>query len=95
MPGATASTATVPASVPASVTFPKPVHLDLSRALDSAVSKVITGQGRADVTATLRGAEVAIAYKPKGWLTLGGYAARLWSGGWDGGVRATATWGGK
>lgn len=91
---AASSTATIINTATVSTTFPKPVSLDLSRAIDTAVSQVLTGQGQATVTATLRGVEASVGYKPKSWLSVGGYAARLWGGGFEAGARLTVLFGG-
>jgi hypothetical protein len=65
----------------------------LRAGLDRAVDQVRAGQGELAVTATRRGIEASLGYKPKSWLSVGGYAGRLWGGGWDAGARATVTWG--
>jgi hypothetical protein len=76
-----------------STTWPTPVRMELAREIDRAVAAVQDGQGQATVTATRRGVEASLAYKPASWLSVGGYAARLWGGGWEAGARAVAVWG--
>jgi hypothetical protein len=61
--------------------------------LDRAVDRQRPRQGELAVTATRRGLEASLGYKPKSWLSIGGYAGRLWGGGWDAGARAAVTWG--
>ncbi len=69
--------------------FPQPVPFQLDAAIKKAVAALPTAsRGAAEVTATLEGLEASIAYRPRQGLTLGGYAARLWGGGWQAGARA-------
>lgn len=53
------------------------------------------GQGELAATATTKGVEFSVGYKPKSWLNLSGYAGRTWQGSWESGARASVTWGGK
>jgi len=49
-------------------------------------------KGYATIGLSLTGVELGAAYKPKSWLTLSGYAARQWGGGWEAGSRAIFSW---
>lgn len=72
-----------------------PVSLTLDRALRQALVPVRTGQGELSATASLRGVELVLGYKPKAWLSVSGYAGRQWRGAWDAGARAAITWGAR
>jgi len=78
---------------PALVPMPSPMSASLRASIDAAVRAVPSGKrGQATAAATLRGAQFEVGYKAKPWLNLGGYAEKLWGGGFEAGVKATATW---
>lgn len=80
---------------PASVSFPRPVSFEMDAALKSAVADLpASSRGQMSATVTRTGIEARVAYQPRPFLTLGGYAARLWGGGWQAGARAVLTFGG-
>jgi hypothetical protein len=53
-----------------------------------------TKKGQAGVAVTTRGVQFEVGYKPKSWLSVGGYAGRDWSGGrgWNAGALAKIVW---
>lgn len=88
----TASQPVLPPAVSGSLTVD--AREALKRAIDRETDRLKKGQGQAQVTADLQGVEASITYKPKSWLSVGGYAQRQWgAGGWSAGAKATATWG--
>lgn len=61
--------------------------------IDKAVAAIpVDGKGGLVVGATKQGVEFGVAWKPSSRVSLGGYAEKLWGGGWDAGVKATVTW---
>lgn len=65
----------------------------LRASIDSAVRAIPTGKrGHVTAAVTLDGVQVDAGVKPKDWLTVGGYAGKLWGQGWNAGAKATVTW---
>ncbi len=84
----------MPAASSVITTFPVPIPLDLDRAIDRAIATVPDDRrGEATLTASLRGVEASVGYRPTSWLSTGGYATRLWGGGWEAGARVRVAWG--
>lgn len=74
-------------------TTPRPLSGDLRAAIDDAVKAIPAGKrGHVTAAATLEGLQVDAGVKPKGWLTVGGYAGKRWGQGWSAGAKATVTW---
>jgi hypothetical protein len=65
----------------------------LRESIEDAVRAIPTGKkGQVTAAATLRGVQFDAGYQAKEWLSVGGYAARLWQGEWEAGAKATVTW---
>lgn len=76
-----------------SVLVTPPLSGALRASIEDAVRAIPTGKkGQATAGVTLRGVQFDVGYQPKDWLSVGGYAAKLWGGGWEAGAKATATW---
>lgn len=70
-----------------------PMSASLRASIDEALRAVPGGKrGQATAGVTLKGLQFDVGYKPKSWLTVGGYAAKLWGGGWEAGAKAQAVW---
>ena len=75
------------------VLVPRPMSGDLRASIDEAVRVIPSGKkGQASAGVTLKGVQFDAGYKPKDWLSVGGYAGKLWSQGWDAGAKGTVTW---
>jgi hypothetical protein len=62
-------------------------------AIDQAIAAVPRDKrGRAAVGLSVTGAEAEVGWKPTSWLDLGGYAKKLWRGGWTAGAKAQVIW---
>ena len=80
-------------TLPVPIVLPRPMSGSLRAAIDDAVKAIPAGKrGHVTAAATLRGVQVEAGVKPKDWLSVGGYAGKLWGGGWEAGAKATATW---
>jgi hypothetical protein len=85
------------AGTPAPVEVPKPISDSLSRELDQMRTGVPAGKrGWANLGVSTQGMEAGVGANvlARSWGTLGvgGYAARLWGGGWVAGARAQFVW---
>lgn len=75
------------------VPVPRPLSADLRAAIEDAIRSIPPDKrGQATVAVSLDGVMAEVAVTPKDWLSVGGYAGRLWSGGWTAGAKAQATW---
>lgn len=62
-------------------------------AIDRAITSVPRDKhGRASVGLSPTGAEAEVGWKATSWLDVGGYAKKLWRGGWTAGARAQVIW---
>jgi len=78
---------------PALVSLARPMSADLSAAISDAVRAIPSGKkGYASAGVTLQGMQFEVGAKPKSWLNVGGYAAKLWGGGWQAGAKAQVVW---
>ncbi len=78
---------------PALVSLPSPLTDSLRASIDAAVRAIPSGKkGQATAGVSLRGVQFDVGYQAKPWLNVGGYAGKLWGGGWEAGAKATATW---
>jgi len=82
---------TVTVATPGEV--PTPISASLGAAIDRMRTSVPAGK-RIFATGgvSTSGVEAGIGYTPKAWLSVGGYAARLWGGGWTAGARCQIVW---
>jgi hypothetical protein len=72
---------------------PRPMSVALRESIEDAVRAIPTGKkGQATAAVTNRGVQFDAGYQAKEWLSVGGYAARLWQGEWEAGAKATVTW---
>lgn len=79
------------------MTAPAPETPVFTYGLDAAVKKAIAdvpdGKTRqVTLGATLTGAEVSFGWKTGSLWNIGGYAKKLWGGGYEAGARATRAW---
>ncbi len=65
----------------------------LRASIDHAVAALPAGkQGHVAVNVSLTGADVSVAQRGPWGLVFGGYAKRLWGGGYEAGARMTTAW---
>lgn len=65
----------------------------LRAAIDGAVKGIPSGRrGSLTLGASKAGAEVALGWRIRDGVTVGGYGVKAWRGGWDAGVRGVWLW---
>lgn len=71
----------------------KPISAQMQAEIDKAVASVPAGKrGRLNVGLSNTGTSLTVGYKPTSWFGLGGYAGKLWGGGWNAGAAGQVTW---
>lgn len=69
------------------------VPIDLGSAIDSAVKAIAPGdKGAVSFRISQVGADVSVGVSLNSHVTVGGYAKRLWGGGWQAGAQGKVRW---
>lgn len=84
----------IPITAPIVIPITTPVFApDLKAAIMASLASVpVAKQGRVGFGISLTGAEVSVGWKPSSVFEVGGYAKRLWGGGWVAGAQGQVIW---